>query len=185
MRYLSSISLALLVHVLLSIVVLMALACTAKPVEMWEYGKSVDPMTDTVMQIAMADAVSGEGKYGDPIDLAVSCISSTAIVAIGWGSFIGMDPTFKHKQEVTLRWDSTDAISSAWELGSDRDTVDNTMLFDSESESFVKDMLRHDQLIARVTPYSGSSLTATFDLTGLEEAIKPLYEGSPGLRLSN
>jgi hypothetical protein len=31
MRYLSSISLALIVHVLLSIVVLMALACTATP----------------------------------------------------------------------------------------------------------------------------------------------------------
>ena len=33
MRYLSSISLALIVHVLLSIVVLMALACSATPVE--------------------------------------------------------------------------------------------------------------------------------------------------------
>ena len=36
MRYLSSISLALIVHVLLSIVVLMALACTATPA--WKAG---------------------------------------------------------------------------------------------------------------------------------------------------
>jgi len=36
MRYLSSISLALIVHVLLSIVALMALACTATPA--WKAG---------------------------------------------------------------------------------------------------------------------------------------------------
>lgn len=54
-----------------------------------------------------------------------------------------------------------------------------------EAESFVSDMLRHDQLIARVTPYSGNKVTATFDVRGLEEAIKPLYGGCPGLIPSN
>ena len=64
--------LRLLVPIVALVLALFAVGCSSgssqlERAETWAYRKSVDPMTDSVMQIVVADAVSGEGKYGDPL----------------------------------------------------------------------------------------------------------------------
>jgi type VI secretion system protein VasI len=135
----------------------------------------VDAITDEETVKLFNTAVSGQSEGGGAIYLGIECVPPTAMVEIVWKSFIGGN---WRPAEVTWRLDSEDAISGEWSLDSVGDKVS---LSEGEAESFVSDMLRHDQLIARVTSYSGNKLTATFDVRGLEEAIKPLYEGCPGL----
>jgi hypothetical protein len=141
---------------------------------LWEYLETGDVMTDNVSRSLIAYAVSGESLYGERIPLVITCNAPTThIVSIIWHDFIGLDST-----EVTLRWDSKTAFSADWDLTAGGDI---TTLSGLGATWTVSDMLGHDQLIARVTPYLGSNLTAIFDLRGLEEAIKPLYEGCPDL----
>jgi type VI secretion system protein VasI len=41
---------------------------------------------------------------------------------------------------------------------------------------FIKQMFSHEKLLIRATPHSESPVTATFAISGLENAIKPLRE---------
>lgn len=46
----------------------------------------------------------------------------------------------------------------------------------SSAIPFIKGMLGHEKLVIRATPFSDSTVTAQYDLSGLNEAIKPLRE---------
>lgn len=41
---------------------------------------------------------------------------------------------------------------------------------------FIKNMIGHDQMIVRATPFSDSTVTGEYNIAGLEEAVKPLRE---------
>ena len=43
-------------------------------------------------------------------------------------------------------------------------------------DGFVRKMIDATMLIAELTPYSDPTITATFDIAGLAQAIKPLAE---------
>ena len=143
----------------------------------WIHTALVDAMTDETSQFIGAVAAEGEGRYGDPIVMSIGCLPTGTIVSIDWETFIDSDST-----QVTQRWDSADAFSADWDLNSDGDL---TYLMNGAAAWLVGDMLKSNQLIVRVSPYSGSLLTATFDLRGLDAAMKPLYEGCPSLKPSS
>lgn len=45
-----------------------------------------------------------------------------------------------------------------------------------EAIPFIKKLFGHDRLLVQVTPFSSASVTAEFDISGLEEEIKPLRQ---------
>jgi len=139
----------------------------------WIHTELVDAITDETDQFLSAVAAEEEGRYGDPIVMTIGCLPTGTIVSILWETFIDSDST-----QVIQRWDSADAFSADWDLNSDGDM---TYLLNGAADSLVGDMLKSNQLIVQVSPYSGSLLTATFDLRGLYQAMKPLYEGCPSL----
>jgi type VI secretion system protein VasI len=49
-------------------------------------------------------------------------------------------------------------------------------LWRSTAIPFVRQILDGKSMLVRVTPYSESAVTATFSITGLSEAIKPLAD---------
>ena len=150
---------------------------TMTPTHMPFTGVWIHTELDETNQFLGAVAAEGEGRYGDPIVMSIGCLPTGTIVSINWETFIDSDST-----QVTQRWDSADAFSADWDLNSDGDM---TYLMNGAADWLVGDMLKSNQLIVRVSPYSGSLLTATFDLRGLDEAIKPLYEGCPNLKPSS
>ena len=79
--------------------------------------------------------------------------------------------------DVTYRIDLQISDSQSWLLVGGGDL---TYIHGTKAKQFVNSLISGGkQLLARVHPYSGASLTATFDITGLEEAVKPILEGCP------
>jgi type VI secretion system protein VasI len=80
---------------------------------------------------------------------------------------------------VTTRFGSKPAEIRSW----NESTIGNATFFPGTSLAvigFVNELLAAadagDSFIARTTPYDENASTATFDLTGIEEAVKPLRE---------
>lgn len=138
----------------------------------WEYWEDVDLLTDEIRAGIFVLSVSGESRFGEPFSLGVSCDQSGFFqTGIIWEDFIELDST-----NVTYRIDSQDAQTSKWTLGSDGDY---SYLWGPLGKQFVNSLLDGEQLVARVSPYSGTSLTATFDIIGLDEALVPIFEICP------
>jgi type VI secretion system protein VasI len=55
-------------------------------------------------------------------------------------------------------------------------STDSKATFHPQPIAFLKSMMEANTLVAQVTPYNESPVTAIFDTTGLADAIKPLRE---------
>lgn len=78
---------------------------------------------------------------------------------------------------VTLRVDKLPAFTEEMSA-----STDDKALFFKHPKSFAKKLFGHDQLLFRFTPFNASPTLTTFQVTGLQEAIKQLREecGWPG-----
>ncbi|HHD81926.1 MAG TPA: hypothetical protein ENK94_01905, partial [Campylobacterales bacterium] len=61
------------------------------------------------------------------------------------------------------------AVTKRWSISTDHEAT-----FPPKSIGFTKDLIKHDKLLVQLTPYGDSPVMTTFDIGGLEEAIKPL-----------
>ena len=55
-------------------------------------------------------------------------------------------------------------------------STDSQATFHPKAISFLKSLLQSNKLVAQITPYNESPVTAIFNTAGLENAIKPLRE---------
>lgn len=134
----------------------------------WFIDSSTDPITDFKKSFAMLDAKEGRSSYGDDITLVLRCSSNGAEVYIIWDDFLGSDDAY-----VTYRIDSQTARANNWSLSTDNDTT----FYPNDDQSFILDLSTAQKLVAQVTPYNESPVTAVFDLSGITEAIQPIRQG--------
>lgn len=170
---------------------------------MWEYSKEIpDVMTDLVGHTLTLVAVSGDSESGNPISMEIFCSDDYDVygMVIDWQSGL-----HNLSENVLLRWDSNDMVEGHWwahwaeeeypynpELSKISENPDAGLMNLHENErelnSLIFKMMNHDQLIARISvPYSETvpqynTVTAIFDLRGLEAAMKPIYEGCTKLK---
>ena len=85
---------------------------------------------------------------------------------IHWGSFLGSDYI-----KTAERIDDQKATSAYWDISNDGQAA-----FKRNPIPYIKNMLKAKKYITRVTPYRENSITAVFDLEGIEDAIKELRE---------
>ena len=99
--------------------------------------------------------------------MVLRCKSNTTEAYINWEDFLGLDET-----TVVTRIGAAQASTRTWLL-----STDNKSTFYRGSDiDFIQALMQDDRLVAQITPYNESPVTATFDLRGLSEAIKPLRE---------
>ena len=136
----------------------------------WDTSSIKDPIDDTTFTLAMLYATSGQGTYDDPVSLAIGCYKGSTSFAIDWKSLLGMDDL-----DVTYRIDDAPAETQRWTISTvDYDTTFFPAVYrqDAPVLAFIQKLMEADQLLARVQPYSGASITATFDLTGMDVAVE-------------
>lgn len=141
-----------------------------QPVEISEKGKwdvdiNVNPIDDSKTVTIVLDAESGKNKWGDAVYLVARCKSNSTDLYIGWNDYLG------HETSVLTRIGDNKAVTQRWALSTDKKAT-----FSPKAVPFLKEMLKSQKLIAQVTPYNESPVTAVFNTTGLENAIKPLRE---------
>jgi type VI secretion system protein VasI len=132
----------------------------------WQVSVKTNPVDDSKTVVLALRADSGKSKLGKPVTLITRCKSNTTVFYISWNDYLGRNT------EVLTRVGSQDAVTKNWSLS----TNSQATFHPRGTISFIKNMMDADNLVAQITPYNESPVTAIFDTSGLENAIKPLRE---------
>jgi len=146
---------------------------SATTVSKWDISKDmsrIDDSTTIVLSLDAESAISGwPGKTNRP-SLILRCKQKQTEAYI----VTGMPPQVEYGSDgatVTTRLDKDRAIKLRMSK-----STDGEALFFGQSVGFIKSMLRKSTLLFDFTPFNSSPVMTTFDLRGIDEAIKPLRE---------
>src|SRR5690554_1511963 len=131
----------------------------------WNVSVDVNPIDDSKTVTLVLDADSGKNRWGKPVYLVARCKSNTTDLYIGWNDYLGSEA------DVLTRVGDNKAVTQRWSMSTDKKAT-----FHRKPIPFLKEMLTSPKLVAQVTPYNESPVTAIFNTAGLENAIKPLRE---------
>jgi len=132
----------------------------------WLVSAKQNPVDDTKTVTLILSADSGQSTIGKPVSLILRCESKKTEAYISWNNYLGSEA------DVLTRIGNAPAVSKNWGLSTDSQAT----FYPGNHIAFIKSLLQADRLVAQVTPYDESPVTAVFDLAGLSNAIKPLQE---------
>jgi len=142
-------------------------AVPAVGVGKWSVSDKTNPIDDTRTVVLVLEATTGKSRSRQEVRLVLRCQSKKTEAYINWHEFLGTKSA-----EVTYRIGNAKAIKSTWSLSTDN----KASFFPGDPVAFMKDLSEETTFVAQVTPYMESPLTASFDTTGLVNAIKPLRQ---------
>lgn len=131
----------------------------------WNISVDVNPIDDSKTVTLILNADSGKNKWGKTVFLVARCKSNATDLYIGWNDYLGSEAS------VLTRVGTNKAVTQRWSMSTDKKAT-----FHSKPILFLKEMLGSPKLVAQVTPYNESPVTAIFNTAGLDNAIKPLRE---------
>ena len=132
----------------------------------WDVKTTINPIDDskTVVLTLYEDAVVN--NLDQSVYLIVSCQAEETELYMGWGIFLGI-----WSRSVLVRLGDGKAKKQVWAI-----SYDKLHTVKSNPKKFIEELLKHDTFVAQITPYSSNPITATFNISGLENALKPLRE---------
>ena len=140
----------------------------------WTIFKDKSPVDDSVsiyLNLDANDYINVKYKKVKP-NLTIRCKESATSIFINYGIFLN-DGSIKP----VTRLDSEKAVSDVyWGTSTDHQAIfyDSLLGEGETSIKFIKQLLDKNKFFIRVVPYNEKPVYATFDLSGLNEAIKPL-----------
>ena len=132
----------------------------------WQVSVETNPIDDSKTAFLILAADSGKSKWGDPVFLGIVCKNKETGLVIHWGSNLGSETM------ILTRVGNDGPVSQEWDLTTD----ERVIRYPGYAPDFIRSLLPEKRLVAQVTPYNESPVTAVFDLTGLPNAIKPVQE---------
>jgi len=133
----------------------------------WRVSVDTNPVDDSTTVTALLEADEGESDAGDKTTLILRCRSNETELYITWGGFIG-----SKAPQVLTRIGAAPPDTFEWSVSTNREGT----FFPGDDIAFIRRLLDANRLVARVTPYQESPITAVFDLRGLRAAVRPLQE---------
>jgi len=140
---------------------------TSRP-EHWRSVQKTNPIDDTPIITIYTYAIGGQNRFGRKSQLIFRCQNNKTEVLILWHEFIGLG-RHASSQKVVIRLDSGTAQSQSWSH-----STSGTATFAHRPISLIRKWTKHTRLVAQTTPYNRGPIAAIFNITGLNEAIKPL-----------
>lgn len=131
----------------------------------WVTSSDINPIDDSKTITMYLNADSGKNTWGQPLKLIVRCKSNETNLIINWNDYLGSEAN------VLTRVGTNEAVTSPWSI-----STDSQATFHKDPVPFLEEMIKSNKLVAQVTPYNANPVTAIFDTSGLENAIKPLRE---------
>jgi len=132
----------------------------------WNVTVQTNPIDDSTTVVLRLTADSGTARFGENVRMIVRCQSDTTELYIDWNDYLGSEA------RVLTRVGSQDAQTRRWGLSTDSQAT----FHPGSPITFIKSLMDVDRLVAQVTPYSESPVTAIFDVRGLSSAATPLRE---------
>ena len=134
----------------------------------WQTQTSTDPLNDKSVHVAILDADTGAGRYGETVSMVVRCKDNRTELYINWNSFLGGDGI-----QSIHRVGKAKAVQSMWTLSTDKQSA----FYPGTPIPVLKKMADESSFIVNVTPYNSNPVTAIFDITGAESALSDIREG--------
>lgn len=131
----------------------------------WNFTTTTSAIDDSLSYYLTLEASEPVGFLSSKPTLVIRHQEGKSEVFVNTGDYLGSEPS-----EVTVRLGNQAATQEKWSASSD-----GTGLFcPTATPMFVRSLMSSDRFVFRFTPYSGGPKTATFDLYGLSDAIKPM-----------
>ena len=126
----------------------------------------IDDSTNVYLSLEAEDDIDTGYENVRPI-LHLRCSENKTSLFIVWNLYLG-----ENSIEVLTRVDQQKAKSRYWNI-----STDNKAIFaPGRDTKYAKTLARHRTLFVQLTPAGRGPIRATFDVTGLAEAIRPLQE---------
>ncbi|WP_162997622.1 type VI secretion system-associated protein TagO [Pseudomonas sp. LTJR-52] len=128
----------------------------------WEVTTKVDPLNDKNVYLAGLSAATGSGRYGDKVVMLIRCAENKTDLIINWNSYLGREA------EIIFRIDKQKAQKSTWQLSTDKKAA----FYPGSPVKLLKQLAESTSFVANVTPYNENPITAIFDTSGADSALK-------------
>lgn len=147
---------------------------TAGDVGKWRVSKETNPIDDTSTVTLSLTAESGSSRYGTPVLFYARCKSNKTEAFIVWHDYLGDDSrsVYEEWKLVTVRIGDDRATEEQWTVSTDSQAT----FAPAWAGDLLKRMATASTLVAQVTPYNESPVTAVFETGGLRAAAQPLAE---------
>ena len=120
--------------------------------------------TRTVTLILKSDSV--RSHLTQPVVLVIRCLSKKIELFVEWNEHFG------DSANVRMRVGAEEAETRMWPLSNDHQAT----FYPGNTVELVTALFKVNQLVLQVSPLNENPVTAVFDPTGLQEAIRPLQE---------
>ncbi len=129
--------------------------------------------TNVYLRVKSDEPVSCSWARGEKVSLYVRCVENKTALIFSTGCHM-TSSEYNDYGDVTYRLDDEPAKT----VGMDESTNNRSLgrWGGGRSIPVIKQMFGKSTMIVRMTPYGENPFTSTFDIAGLEEAIKPLRE---------
>jgi len=132
----------------------------------WRVNVTVNPLNDSKTVSLVVDGSRGSARWNEIIYLIITCQDKETNLYISWSDYLGT------KANVLTRIGNEEATSQEWLLSTDK----KSSFYPTNVPDFIKTLFGNDKFVAQITPQNEIPVTASFDITGTENAIKPLRE---------
>lgn len=142
--------------------------------ENWIVRTSVSNVDDSQNVVLITEALDpNKGRFGNEVRLSflAACRENSTNIWFHFGGHFMSD--YQHGR-VTYRIDKQEAKRKSFIESNNHESLG--LWSGGSAIPFLKQLMGHDRLYIKATPHSESALEAVFDISGLEEAIKPLRE---------
>jgi len=139
----------------------------------WRVQRETSKLTDqptVVMSQVSKESIDCRWNKSEKITLVVRCLENKT--AMYFSTHCHMADRIDGYGRITYRIDDEKARTVEGNASTDSRALG--LWAGGKSIPVIKQMLGKSEMIVRMTPFSESSFTATFDITGLDESIKPL-----------
>ncbi len=143
---------------------------TAEGAGKWQIDSELSPVDDSKnVTLSLSANQPIRSQFGETVTpgLYVICRENKTELFINWSVYLGMGDT-----EVLYRLDKAKAQTNSWGISADNKAA----FYRGNTIELAKELATSTRLFLQVTPYGENTVSATFDLAGLPQAIKPLQE---------
>ncbi|MDP8249597.1 type VI secretion system-associated protein TagO [Pseudochrobactrum saccharolyticum] len=140
----------------------------------WVSSTETSKLTDdknVVIFVESEDPINCRWNRTDKASLVLRCHEKRTLLHINTQCHM-TSSEYDSYGDVTYRLDSEKAKTTSMTASTDNRALG--LWTGGKSIPVIKQMIGKEKLVVRMVPYGESPITATFNITGLEEAIKPL-----------
>lgn len=140
----------------------------ATDVGKWHTSITTSPIDDSknvILSLESDDYI--RTPFGEAVTptLFIACREKKTEVFLSWDVYLGLEQT-----SMLYRLDKQKAVERNWLVSTDTKAV----FYKGNDIDFIRKLANSNKMYTKITPYNESPVSATFNLNGLSNALKPL-----------